>query len=205
MPRFPRSPANLALCRLLCVLPDLHRLRPYWQTLRRLRAAVLRQRPGCTIGGGVTLHEGLYFTSSLRLRLHGGCELRDRVRLGIDEPGAGATSFELGAGSVVLSDCHLDCSAPIRIGAGVHIGRRTQIYTHTHDTEQRAVPVLAAPIRTAPVTIEDDVMLYSDVVVLPGVTIGRGAVVAVRAVVTRDVAPYQVGGGIPAQPIGERR
>ena len=143
------------------------------------------------------MHQGVYFTSSLRLRLHAGCELRDRVRLGIDEPVAGVTSFELGEGSVVLSDCHLDCSAPIRIGAGVHIGRRTQIYTHSHDTGQRAVPVLAAPIRTAPVIIEDDVMLYSDVVVLPGVTIGRGAVVAVRAVVTRDVAPYQVVGGIP--------
>ncbi|MAG35134.1 MAG: hypothetical protein CL878_02645 [Dehalococcoidia bacterium] len=204
MPRYPRSPSNLALCRLLSALPDLHRLRPYWHELRHARAALLRQRPGCSVGDNVTLHEGFFFTSSLRLHLHDGCEIRDHVRLGIDEPVAGATSFELGAGSVVLSDCHFDCSAPTRIGAAVHIGRRTQIYTHAHDTARRAVPVLEAPIQTAPVTIEDDVMLYSDVVVLPGVTIGRGAVVAVRAVVTRDVAPYQVVGGIPAQSIGER-
>ena len=67
MPRYPRSPSNLALCRVLCALPDLHRLRPYWQALRRVRAAVLRQRPGCTVGDNVTLHEGFYFTSSLRL------------------------------------------------------------------------------------------------------------------------------------------
>lgn len=194
----------LAICRLLCTLPDLHRLRPYWQMLRRARLAALRQRPDSVIGSGVTVHEGFYFTSRLRLRLHDGSEVRDRVRLAIDQPGTGATLFELGAGSVVLSDCHIDCSAPVRIGAGTHIGRRTQIYSHTHDTERRDVPVLQAPTRTAAVTIEDDVMLYSDVVVLPGVTIGQGAVIAVRAVVTGDVAPYQVVGGIPARPIGRR-
>jgi chloramphenicol O-acetyltransferase type B len=54
------------------------------------------------------------------------------------------------------------------------------------------------------VTIGDDVMLYSEVVVLPGVTIGEGAVVGVRAVVTRDVAPYAVVAGIPARVIGSR-
>ena len=43
-----------------------------------------------------------------------------------------------------------------------------------------------------------------EVVVLPGVTIGDGAVVAVRAVVTEDIAPYSIVGGVPARVIGER-
>ena len=47
-------------------------------------------------------------------------------------------------------------------------------------------------------------MLYNEVVVLPGVTIGDGAVVAVRAVVTRDVPPYAVVAGVPARVIGSR-
>jgi virginiamycin A acetyltransferase len=56
----------------------------------------------------------------------------------------------------------------------------------------------------APIAIGDDVMLYNEVVVLPGVTIGDGAVVAIRAVVTRDVPPYAKVAGIPARVIGER-
>lgn len=200
----PRSPANLALCRLLCSLPDLHRVGAYWRTLSWIRSEVLRRRTGCTVGRNVVLHEGIHFTSSLSLRLHDHSEIRDHVRLGIDEWTGGDASLELGRNSIVLSDCHLDCSAPISIGSGVHIGRRTQIYTHSHDTARRTVPVLNAPIKTGSVRIEDDVMLYSDVVVLPGVTIGRGAIVAVRAVVTGDVPPYKIVGGVPAHPIGER-
>jgi acetyltransferase-like isoleucine patch superfamily enzyme len=63
---------------------------------------------------------------------------------------------------------------------------------------------LRSAITTSPVTIGDDVMIYSDVVILPGVTIGDGAVVAVRSVVTGDVEPYTVVAGVPARKIGER-
>jgi acetyltransferase-like isoleucine patch superfamily enzyme len=194
---------SLVLCRLLLALPDLQRLRPYWRAIRQLRALALRSRaPG--VDPAAVLHQGVYFHRGIALRLGPRAELRHRVRLGIDEPGLRAGSFTLGAGSIVLSDTHVDCSAAVTIGRGTHVGRRNQIFTHAHDTTYRDVPVLAAPIRTAPVTIGDDVMLYSEVVVLPGVTIGEGAVVGVRAVVTRDVAPYAVVAGIPARVIGSR-
>jgi len=200
----PADSAALALCRLLLDLPDLPRLRPYWRTLRRLRALAMRRRaPG--VDPGAVLRQGVYVHRGIALSLGPGSELRHRVRLGIDEPGLRAGSFSLGAGSVVLSDTHVDCSAAVTVGRGSHIGRRNQIFTHTHDTGRRAVPVLAAPVTTAPVTVGDDVMLYSEVVVLPGVTIGDGAIVAVRAVVTRDVPPYAVVAGVPARVVGERR
>ncbi|WP_425562996.1 DapH/DapD/GlmU-related protein [Mucilaginibacter gynuensis] len=54
------------------------------------------------------------------------------------------------------------------------------------------------------VVIEDYAWLCSRSVILPGVTIGKGAVVAAGAVVTRDVQPYTVVGGIPAKPIAKR-
>ena len=47
-------------------------------------------------------------------------------------------------------------------------------------------------------------MIYSDVVILPGVTIGDGAVVGVRSVVTKDVEPYAIVAGVPAVRTGER-
>jgi acetyltransferase-like isoleucine patch superfamily enzyme len=55
-----------------------------------------------------------------------------------------------------------------------------------------------------PVVIEDYAWVSCRVVILPGVTIGRGAVVAAGSVVTKDVAPYTIVGGVPAKKIGDR-
>lgn len=194
---------DLAVARALLALPDLHRARPYWRLLRHLRAQALR-RLSPDIAGDAVVHQGFYAHRGLVLSLGPRAEIRDRVRLGIDEPGLHASSFALGAGSLVLSDSHIDCSAPVRIGSRTHIGRRNQIFTHSHDVSRRDIPVLDAPTTTAPVTIGDDVMLFNDVVVLPGVTIGNGAVVYIRAVVNRDVPPYAKVAGTPARQVGER-
>ncbi|HEX2036590.1 MAG TPA: hypothetical protein VHS99_20600 [Chloroflexota bacterium] len=196
--------ASLAVCRLLLALPDGHRIRPYWRLLRRLRVAAMRRRTP-HVDPSAIVHEGVVFHRGIAIAIGQGAELRDRVRLGIDEPGLSHGSFSLGEGSVVLSDTHIDCSAAVTIGRGTHIGRRNQLFTHTHDTSRRDVPVLEAPIHTAPIAVGDDVMLFNDVVILPGVSIGNGAVVGIRSVVTRDVPPYARVAGSPARVIGERR
>lgn len=79
-----------------------------------------------------------------------------------------------------------------------------EVFTHAHDVSRRSVPVLEAPVTSASVVIGDDVMIYNDVVILPGVTIGDGAVVAIRAVVTRDVQSGAVVAGVPARVVGRR-
>ena len=53
-------------------------------------------------------------------------------------------------------------------------------------------------------TIGSDVWMGAYVIVLPGVTIGHGAVVAAGAVVTKDIEPYAIAAGIPAKQIGQR-
>jgi phosphonate metabolism protein (transferase hexapeptide repeat family) len=58
--------------------------------------------------------------------------------------------------------------------------------------------------RTARVIIGNDVWIGHAAIVLPGVTVGDGAVIAAGAVVSRDVAPYTIAGGVPARPIRER-
>ena len=198
------STVELVMERALLALPDLHRAAPYWRMLRRWRAAALRAR-GAGVDRNAIVHERVHIHRGIALRLGAGSEIRDRVRLGIDEPGLSASSFTLGERSLVLSDSHIDCSAPVTIGRYTHIGRRTQLFTHTHDIARRGVRVMEAPIVSRPIAIGDDVMLFSEVVVLPGVTIGDGAIVAVRSVVTRDVPPYAKVAGSPARQIGERR
>lgn len=86
------------------------------------------------------------------------------------------------------------------IGSNVDIGQETNIWTLEHDVHD---DLHAA--RAGAVVIEDYVWIASRATILPGVRIGRGAVVAACAVVTRDVPPMAIVGGVPARVIGERR
>ena len=75
------------------------------------------------------------------------------------------------------------------------------VLTSTHIEEGRERAILDAPLKFAPVTIEDDADLGIGAILLPGVTIGRGAQIGAGAVVTKDVAPYAVVAGNPAKVI----
>lgn len=88
---------------------------------------------------------------------------------------------------------------PITTGTDVSIGPEAVILTLGHDPQS---PDFA--VKGGPVTIGDRAWIGYRAMILPGVTIGEGAIVAAGAVVTKDVAPYAVVGGNPATVIGER-
>lgn len=192
------------LARLAGQLPDMHVLPPYQRALWQIRAALLRRAAGVTCGANVRIDSRFYYPAGLRLTLGDGVRVKRDVRAGWEPGRAPTAGLTIGAGTEVLSETRLDCTGGIQVGERSHVGRRSAIYTHRHLLDRRDIPALDAPIEPAPVTIGDDVMLYSEVVVLPGVTIGDGAVVAVRAVVSDDVPPYAIVGGMPARVIRER-
>jgi acetyltransferase-like isoleucine patch superfamily enzyme len=88
---------------------------------------------------------------------------------------------------------------PICIGADVSIGPEAALLTLGHDPRS---PEFAD--RGGPVSIGDHVWIGFRAIVLPGVSIGEGAVVGAGAVVSRDVAPFTIVAGNPARPIGTR-
>ena len=88
----------------------------------------------------------------------------------------------------------------LSIGNNVDIAQETNIWTLEHDVHDSY-----HRDKGGDVSIEDYVWIASRVTVLPGVTIGRGAVVAACSVVTRDVPSMAIVGGIPAKIIGERK
>ncbi len=94
---------------------------------------------------------------------------------------------------------------PLIIGNYVMMGPEVMIYTKNHKIDNLAIPMVKQGI-TKPqcVTIEDDVWIGARAIILPGVTIGKGSVIAAGAVVTKDVEPYSVMGGIPAKRIKSR-
>lgn len=105
----------------------------------------------------------------------------------------------IGARTWINRGCCLDVRGGLNIGADVSISPEVMILTAAHDMND---PSFALTV--APVVIEDNVWIGSRVTVLPGVTIGRGAVVAAGSVVTRDVPALAVIGGVPARQIGLR-
>ena len=99
------------------------------------------------------------------------------------------------------SHCHLgpdvllDLAAPVRIGDRSTLSMRCCVLTHTNAGDSRC----GLPVQVAPTVIEDDAYLGAGVLLLPGVRIGAGSVVAAGAVVTRNVEPGTTVAGCPAR------
>jgi putative colanic acid biosynthesis acetyltransferase WcaF len=102
-------------------------------------------------------------------------------------------------GAIVGKQCLLDARGTLRIGRNANISGGARLLTGTHDTNS---PSFEAHYR--PVTIGPRAWVATGAIVLPGVSVGEGAVVAAGAVVSRDVEPFTVVAGIPARPIAER-
>lgn len=102
--------------------------------------------------------------------------------------------------TVVNREVLLDGRMGLTIGGNVSISEGAALFTLEHDPQS---PDFAS--RGGPVVVGSRVFIGARAIILPGNTIGEGAVVAAGAVVTHDVAPFTIVGGVPARPIGQRR
>jgi acetyltransferase-like isoleucine patch superfamily enzyme len=133
----------------------------------------------------------LYRRMGMRLAgtaiVHRGLEVRDPRQV------------EIGEDTIVGSDVILDARKGITIGRHVNISSQAAIWTLQHDHRDPTFDVIRAPV-----VVGDRAWLSFRCTILPGVTVGEGAVVAAGAVVTKDVPPYAIVGGVPAKVIAER-
>lgn len=93
----------------------------------------------------------------------------------------------------------------VEIGDDVLIGPGAVLHSGDHEMRDPEVPVRLQGIRPGRIVVEDDVWIGAHAVVLRDVRLGRSSVVAAGAVVTHDVPPYAIVGGVPAHVIGTRR
>jgi acetyltransferase-like isoleucine patch superfamily enzyme len=114
-------------------------------------------------------------------------------------------SIRVGRRSCVNHYCFVNGAGGVELGDDVMLGTHTVILSSEHSFDDVTVPMGRQPSRFRPVVIEDDVYIGAHVTVLAGVRIGTGAIVAAGAVVTRDVPPYAIVGGVPAKQIGSRK
>jgi maltose O-acetyltransferase len=135
------------------------------------------------------LRRVLRYSIARSASIHGGCWV---------------TGFRLslGANSVINRNCRLDARGGIMIGSNVSISPECYLISASHDPHS---PGFGGSTKPTAVSIDDHAWLGVRAIVLPGVTIGRGAVVGAGAVVTRDVEPLAIVAGNPARVIGRRR
>ena len=146
----------------------------------RLRHAWYRRILGITIGAGAGIHRGAY------LWFYGPGQVR-------------RSGASIGANTRINRDCCLDLRGRLVIGDNVSVSPEVAIITMQHDLRDADFS-----LQGGAVTIEDNVWIGIRATVLPGTTVGRGAVIAAGAVASGIVPPLTVVGGIPARPIATR-
>lgn len=111
--------------------------------------------------------------------------------------------LKIGKGTIIGDNAILDARCGLTMGENVNLSSNVSIYTLQHDHRDPYFRCNETQKKMS-VEIDDRVWLGSNVIVLPGVHIGEGAVCCAGCVVTKDVLPYTVVAGIPAKKVGER-
>lgn len=104
-------------------------------------------------------------------------------------------NITIGKNVFLNTSCHFQDQGGITIGDGTLIGHNVVLATLNHNED----PALRDELRPAPIVIGKRVWIGANATVTPGVTIGDGAIVAAGAVVTKDVPPNTIVGGVPAR------
>jgi acetyltransferase-like isoleucine patch superfamily enzyme len=108
-------------------------------------------------------------------------------------------SARIGRNTRISHGCTIDVRSGLSIGNNVSVSPEAMILGGSHDVNAPQFNDVVGFV-----TIEDHVWIGARAIILPGVTVGRGAVVAAGAVVTKNVAPLTIVAGVPAKPVGIR-
>jgi acetyltransferase-like isoleucine patch superfamily enzyme len=157
-----------------------------WRDFRLYLATLIGWVPSHTV-------RLLFYTTVLHIKIGRHSSIHWRARFFHPE------GIRIGHNTIIGNDAFLDGRAGLDIGNNVNLAGEVNIFTMEHDVQSPTFAVAGGPV-----IIEDYVYLATRSMILPGVRVGRGAVVAAGAVVTKDVSPYSIVGGVPARVIGER-
>ena len=144
--------------------------------IESVRKAYYRRVMGISVGDETHLSMRLFFTG-----YHSRCQV------------------SIGNNCVINREIYMDGRAGVQIGNNVNVSFQACLLSLHHDHNDPGFCAIGAPV-----IIQDHAWIGARAMILPGVTIGEGAVVAAGAVVTRSVPAYTVVGGVPARVIGER-
>lgn len=160
--------------------------------LRNTRRSYVSTKLAYNIGRLHGLSLRIFLYRRLGMKIGEKCVVRRGVYL------ASPNELEIGDGTFV-GRANLYCTGGVKIGKNVNISDGVVVITAKHDVRSAKFEALYEPI-----FIQDYAWLATNCIILAGVTVGEVAIVAAGAVVTKNVPPYSIVGGNPAQVIGER-
>lgn len=150
---------------------------PRFKLLNKIKASFLAMM-GAKIGKDVVFYPGVWIAPGRNLIIH--------------------ANADLALGVIITT------SGGVEIGARTLIGYRTQILSSNHKIPSGKDKIFNSGHSNQKITIGNDVWIGANCLILPGVNIGEGAVVAGGSVVTKDVEAYAIVGGVPAKLIKYR-
>lgn len=161
----------------------------------------LRFASNITLGHGVYLDQGTYLHATANgivlgddtIVMHGAVLHVYNFR---NLPNAGIT---IGRNSLIGEYCVVRGQGGVTIGDRVYTSPFTQIIAVNHKFDDPNRPMIEQGITAEGIIIEDDVWIGASAIITDGVRIGKGSVVAAGAVVTKNVPPHTVVGGVPAK------
>lgn len=112
--------------------------------------------------------------------------------------------IKIGENVVISHGTIITTAGSVTIGSNVLIGYGARILSANHKIPENRGLIWGAGHETSPIVIDDDVWIGANAIILPGIRIGKGAVVAAGAIVTKNVEPYSIVAGVPAKIIRMR-
>ena len=166
-----------------------------------LRASYWRAL-GMSVGQGTRLSR-LVVTWPHKIALGERCSLEHGVYLNAAGGHSQGQTITIGAGTFVGSQCEFNAIESIVVGRNCLIASGSRFIDHNHGIAL-GTPIKLQPEVSSPIVLGDDVWIGANSVVLKGVTIGDGAIVAAGSVVTKPIDAYTIVGGAPARLIRAR-
>lgn len=165
--------------------------------------AILRTAPGVEFTARERLSVGAHSRLYIQTNWNFGADIIIATHCAIfsrESPHCGILT--IGDGTHIGDSTILDVADDVTIGNEVALGPNCVIYSHDHEYNSDSRAAWKGQLQCAPVVIEDGAWIGSGVTILPGITIGERAVVAAGAVVTKNIPPHTIWGGVPAEQIG---
>jgi acetyltransferase-like isoleucine patch superfamily enzyme len=156
----------------------------------------------------VTLGDHVEFKRNIEIRSHGTSSItignNTRIDRGVRILAANHAHIRIEQFARIGLYSVLNGGDSITVGAKGLISGFVYLQTSMHGFNSKAQSIQEQGYTHAPIHLEEDTWLGTHVVVMPGVTIGKGGVVGSNAVVNKNVSAYQVVAGVPAKPINDR-
>lgn len=158
---------------------------------------------GMRIAKGISIPP-VYVSWPHQVSLKKGCMLEHSINFKYSGYWNKGSAIDIGERVFIGSFCEFNISKGIKIGNDTNIASGCRFIDHDHGIKRDELIGGQRPIEKE-IIIGNDVWLGFNVVVLKGVEIGEGAVVAAGAVVTKSIGAYEIWGGVPAKKIGNRK